>query len=221
MVSRLGIRIILTIHAKCVIDDNDETDIQPNKTYLALANEVDGSSNLCFSKKDMRNYIIRKLHSTDDNVDLKEMLKYQSKLLYAIDIDESYKLKSALWVDEKCKASYEYFGDMVSFHTIYKKNKHALPFTSFVGVNHHGKSTLFGCALLGNEDIPSFEWIPTHWVKCMGIVPQGIITNQCKAMFGAIKKGPTIYSSQTVHMAHHEEDTPEAPRLLLLQRFAC
>ncbi|RYR38872.1 hypothetical protein Ahy_A09g044144 [Arachis hypogaea] len=30
----------LTMHAKCVIQNNDEADIQPNKTYLALANEV-------------------------------------------------------------------------------------------------------------------------------------------------------------------------------------
>ncbi|QHO53748.1 Protein FAR1-RELATED SEQUENCE [Arachis hypogaea] len=31
----------LTMHAKCVITDNDEAGIRPNKTYLALANEVD------------------------------------------------------------------------------------------------------------------------------------------------------------------------------------
>ncbi|RYR76166.1 hypothetical protein Ahy_A01g000774 [Arachis hypogaea] len=31
----------LTMHAKCVITDNNEAGIRPNKTYLALANEVD------------------------------------------------------------------------------------------------------------------------------------------------------------------------------------
>ncbi|RYR62511.1 hypothetical protein Ahy_A04g020168 [Arachis hypogaea] len=30
----------VTIHAKCVITDNDKAGIRPNKTYLALANEV-------------------------------------------------------------------------------------------------------------------------------------------------------------------------------------
>ncbi|RYR44623.1 hypothetical protein Ahy_A08g040925 [Arachis hypogaea] len=29
----------LTMHTKCVIKDNDEADIRPNKTYLALTNE--------------------------------------------------------------------------------------------------------------------------------------------------------------------------------------
>ncbi|MED6114642.1 hypothetical protein PIB30_082313 [Stylosanthes scabra] len=45
----------LSLHAKCVIEDNDEAGIRPNKTYLALSNEVGGSSNLTFSEKDVRN----------------------------------------------------------------------------------------------------------------------------------------------------------------------
>ncbi|RYR63175.1 hypothetical protein Ahy_A04g020969 [Arachis hypogaea] len=93
----------LSMHAKCVITDNDEAGIRPNKTYLALANKVCG---------------------------------------------------------------------------------HGLLFASFVGINHHGKSTLLGCALLGSEKIPSFEW----WVRCIGTAPKGIITDQCKAMTGAIRK---------------------------------
>ncbi|RYR21516.1 hypothetical protein Ahy_B03g066825 [Arachis hypogaea] len=89
----------LAMHAKCVIEDNDETSIWPNKTYSCA----------------------------DNNADVKEM------------------------------ASNEYYGDMVSFDTTYRRNKHRLPFASFVGVNHYGKSTRLGYALLGNEKIPSFE----------------------------------------------------------------
>ncbi|RYQ93383.1 hypothetical protein Ahy_B09g099665 [Arachis hypogaea] len=33
----------LTMHPKCVITDNNEAGIRPNKTYLALANDVGGS----------------------------------------------------------------------------------------------------------------------------------------------------------------------------------
>ncbi|MED6125259.1 hypothetical protein PIB30_066951 [Stylosanthes scabra] len=38
---------------ECVIEDNDEAVIRPNKTYLALSNEVGGSSNLNFLEKDV------------------------------------------------------------------------------------------------------------------------------------------------------------------------
>ncbi|MED6138681.1 hypothetical protein PIB30_076745 [Stylosanthes scabra] len=57
----------LNMHAKCVIEDNDEAGIRPNKTYLALSNEVGGASNLNFSEKDVRNYITCKLRTSDPN----------------------------------------------------------------------------------------------------------------------------------------------------------
>ncbi|RYR13095.1 hypothetical protein Ahy_B04g070268 isoform N [Arachis hypogaea] len=133
----------LTMHAKCVITDNDEAGIRPNKTYLALANEVGGSSNLSFSEKDVRNYIASNLRCSDDNADFNGMMNY-------------------------FVASYEYYRDVVSFDTIYRRNRHGLPFASFVSVNHHGKSTLLGYALLVSEEILSFELVFTQWVRCVG-----------------------------------------------------
>ncbi|RYR40375.1 hypothetical protein Ahy_A09g046129 [Arachis hypogaea] len=191
----------LTMHAKCVITDNDEAGIRPNKTYLALANEVGGSANLGFSEKDVRNYITRNLRCSYDNEDFQGMMNYFVRMkeinpnfFYAIDVDDANKFRNALWVDARCRASYEYYGDVVSFDTTYRRNsclcsfhKHGLPFASFVGVNHHGKSTLFGCALLGSEEIPRFEWVFTQWVRCVGSAPRGIITDQCKAMTGAFR----------------------------------
>ncbi|RYQ95454.1 hypothetical protein Ahy_B08g090751 [Arachis hypogaea] len=66
--------------------------------------------------------------------------------------------------------------------------KHGLPFASFVGVNHHGKSTLLDCALLGNDETPSYGWVFSQWLKCIGTAPQGIINDQCKSMYGVIRK---------------------------------
>ncbi|RYR77595.1 hypothetical protein Ahy_A01g002117 [Arachis hypogaea] len=51
----------LTMHAKCVIEDNDEAGIRPNKTFLTLTNEARAPSNLGFSEKDLRNYITARL----------------------------------------------------------------------------------------------------------------------------------------------------------------
>ncbi|XP_016192176.1 protein FAR1-RELATED SEQUENCE 6-like [Arachis ipaensis] len=119
----------LTMHAKCVITDNNEAGIRPNKTYLALANK-----------------------------------EINPNFFYAIDVDDANKFRSTLWVDARCRASYEYYGDVVSFDTTYIRNRHGLPFASFVGVNHHGKSTLLGCALLGSEETDLYanqrKWVP-------------------------------------------------------------
>ncbi|RYR03744.1 hypothetical protein Ahy_B06g083012 isoform D [Arachis hypogaea] len=134
----------LTMHAKCVITDNDEAGIRPNKTYLALANDVDGSSNLSFLEKDVRNYITSNLRYSDDNEDFQGMMTYFVRIkeinpnfFYAIDVDDANKFRSALWVYARCRALYEYYRDVVSFDTT-----HGLSFASFVGVNHHG-ITLF------------------------------------------------------------------------------
>ncbi|XP_025669109.1 protein FAR1-RELATED SEQUENCE 5-like [Arachis hypogaea] len=184
----------LTMHAKIVIQNNDEASIRPNKTYLALANEVGGSSKLGYLETDVRNNIMRNLRCAYINADVKEMIIYfmrmrdiNSNFFYAVDVDETNKFKSALWVDAICRASYEYFRDVVSFDTTYSRNKYGLPFASFVGVNHHGKSTLIGSALLENEKIRSFEYVFKQWLKCMGTPPQAIITDQCKSMFGTIR----------------------------------
>ncbi|XP_052118927.1 protein FAR-RED IMPAIRED RESPONSE 1-like [Arachis duranensis] len=157
----------LTMHAKCIITDNDEAGIRPNKTYLVLANEVDF--------KGVMNYFVR-------------MKEINSNFFYAIDVDDANKFRSGLWVDARCRALYECYRDVVLFDTTYKRNKHGIPFASFVGLNHHEKSTLLGCALLGSEEIPSFEWVFTQWVRCIGTTPREIITDQCKVMTGAIRK---------------------------------
>ncbi|RYR04765.1 hypothetical protein Ahy_B06g084538 [Arachis hypogaea] len=157
----------LTMHAKCVITDNNEAGIRPNNTYLALTNAVGGSSNLSFSEKNVRNYITSKLRCADDNADFKEMMNYFVRMkeinpnfFYAIDVDDA--------------------------------NKHGLLFAFFVGVNHNGKSTILGCALLGSEEIPSFEWVFMQWVRCAGTAPRRIITDQYKAMVGAIRKSGLV-----------------------------
>ena len=41
----------------------------------------------------------------------------------------------------------------------YKVNVYEMPFGIFVGVNNHGKTILFGCALLRNETTSAFRWL--------------------------------------------------------------
>ena len=67
----------------------------------------------------------------------------------------------------------------MSFDTTYLTNKYDMPFAAFVGVNHHGQSTLLGCTLLSNEDTETFIWLFESWLACMSNhAPNAIITNQ-------------------------------------------
>ncbi|RYR45370.1 hypothetical protein Ahy_A07g031211 isoform B [Arachis hypogaea] len=68
------------------------------------------------------------------------------------------------------------------------QNRYNLVLGSFVVVNHHGQSTLLGCALIKNEDIQSFKWIFKCWLRCMGgKAPKGILIDQCASIQRAIK----------------------------------
>ncbi|XP_025703892.1 protein FAR1-RELATED SEQUENCE 5-like [Arachis hypogaea] len=132
-------------------------------------------------------FVTRSRNNNVDKTNKKSRIPINQSIHYSheVDVDEANKFKSALWVDARCRTSYEYYGDMVSFDTTYSRNKHGLLFASFIGVNHHGKSTLLGCTLLGNEEIRSIEWIFKQWLQCMGTPPKAIIVDQCKFMLGA------------------------------------
>ncbi|XP_022870713.1 protein FAR1-RELATED SEQUENCE 5-like [Olea europaea var. sylvestris] len=69
-----------------------------------------------------------------------------------MDLDDKGRLKNVFWAENRCRQSYKEFGDIVTFDTTHMTNKYDMPFAPFVGVNHHGQSTLLGCGLLSNVD---------------------------------------------------------------------
>ena len=67
----------------------------------------------------------------------------------------------------------------MTFDTTYLTNRYDMPFTPFVGVNHHGQSTLLGWGLISNEDTETFIWLFKNWKTCMfDCAPKAIITYQ-------------------------------------------
>ncbi|KAK9681877.1 hypothetical protein RND81_10G034200 [Saponaria officinalis] len=63
-----------------------------------------------------------------------------------------------------------------------------MSFSPFVGVNHHRSTVIFAVALISYEDTETFEWVFEKWVECMGRAPTVMLTDQCKAMEGAVRK---------------------------------
>jgi len=109
---------------------------------------------------------------------------------YAVmDLDDESRLRNVFWADARSRASYESFGDVVTFDTTYLTNKYGMPFAPFVGVNHHGQSILLGAGLLSSEDTKNFVWLFQTWLECMnGRAPNAIITDQDRAIKNAIAR---------------------------------
>jgi hypothetical protein len=75
------------------------------------------------------------------------------------------------------------FGDVITFDTTHKMNKHRMPLAMFVGSNHQLQNVVFGQALLRDESTESFAWLFTTFKTCMhGHEPHVILTGECLLM---------------------------------------
>ncbi|XP_021756091.1 protein FAR-RED IMPAIRED RESPONSE 1-like [Chenopodium quinoa] len=103
------------------------------------------------------------------------------------------KQRKKVFDDGDAKGMFAYFKRMVDdnskfFHT-YRVDEE--------GVNHHGQTILFGCALVTHENVETFEWVFSNWLRCMDDkAPAGILTDQD----AAIRKALKVFENITEHV---------------------
>ena len=106
---------------------------------------------------------MRKMHDVNDAMDLlkfcKVVKKRNSKFQYAFTTNEEKMLEHIFWSYPHSFDWYQKYDNVVVFYTTYKVNAYNMPFGIFVGINNHGKTILFGCALLRNETTSAFRWL--------------------------------------------------------------
>ncbi|OWM87290.1 protein FAR1-RELATED SEQUENCE 6-like [Punica granatum] len=181
-------------YSKRRLELNDRASVPLNKNLHSPVIGIAGYVNSLFGDKDSRQYVAKvgqfKLGIGDAEA-LRDyfvrMQRRNSNFFYVIDMDSEGRLRNAFWADSRSKATYEYFGDVVSFDTTYVTSKYNVPLASFVGVNHHGQSVLFGSALLSREDVDTYVWLFRSWMEFMGgRSPNVVITDQCRLIQIAI-----------------------------------
>ncbi|XP_057747088.1 protein FAR-RED IMPAIRED RESPONSE 1-like [Arachis stenosperma] len=167
----------LSMFVRRTIETHEKIGIKPSKTYQSFVAAAGSHRELEISEED----------------DAKEFGKYlvrekNQNFFFELNLEGDHYIKHALWADARSRAAFDYFGDVVSFDTTYNTNRYNFVLCSFVGVNHHGQSTLLGCTLIKNEDIQSFKWLFECWLRCMGgKAPKGILTDQCTSIQRAIE----------------------------------
>ncbi|KAL5541713.1 hypothetical protein UlMin_009423 [Ulmus minor] len=96
---------------------------------------------------------------------------------------------SIFWADGRSRFSCSQFGDAIILDTSYRKSISLVPFATFIRINHHKQSVLFGCAVITNESEESFTWLFQTCLRAMsGLHPLSIIADQDKAIQKAVKK---------------------------------
>ncbi|CAA3021758.1 Hypothetical predicted protein [Olea europaea subsp. europaea] len=145
-------------------------------------------------EKDCRNYVeqVRRLRLGEEDAAaiqfyFSNMQARCSGFFFSMDLDEESLLRNIFWAVNRSRLTYKEFGDVVTFDTTYLTNKYDMPFAPFVGVNHHGQSTLLGCGLLSNENTETFVWFFKTWFQCMHrkhpLVLLPIKTGPCRMQF--------------------------------------
>ncbi|RYR30606.1 protein FAR1-RELATED SEQUENCE 5-like [Arachis ipaensis] len=116
-----------------------------------------GYDKVGFTSKDLHNHISKTRRGKVKDGDAFAVLAY---LFSKADSDPLFlgkftlkdgRLDNLVWADGESVIDYECFGDVLAFDTTYKKNVYNKPLVIFSGTNHHGQTTIFGCALLSNE----------------------------------------------------------------------
>jgi hypothetical protein len=77
-------------------------------------------------------------------------------------------LRNIFWSHVSHRAECRDFGDVITFDTTHKTNKHRMPLAMFVGLNHQLQNVIFGQTLLRDESSESFEWLFSTFKTCMG-----------------------------------------------------
>lgn len=156
--------------------------------------QASGLGNVGCIDKDIQNYRRDKREAIKEKdaqflyERLKQLQEMDPAFFFTIEKDLQYRITHVFWADPTFRNSYSDFGDVVTFDTTYMTNCYNLIFDAFVGLNHHGQSILFDCALLLNETFDSFVWFFNNWLQAMlGAPPKSIITDEDRAMTNAIK----------------------------------
>jgi hypothetical protein len=77
-------------------------------------------------------------------------------------------IRNIFWSHASECAECRDFGDVVTFDTMHKTNKHRMPLAMFVGSNHQLQNVVFDQALLRDEQVESFMSLFMMFKTCMG-----------------------------------------------------
>ncbi|OMO91422.1 hypothetical protein COLO4_18372 [Corchorus olitorius] len=143
------------------------------------------------------NYAVRQVNKKRTlGRDAQNLLDYFKKtqaenpgFFYAIQLDDDNRMANVFWADARSRSAFMHFGDAVTLDTSYKVNQYRVPFAPFTGVNHHGQTILFGCALLLDDSEASFVWLFKTFLTAMNDrQPVSLITDQDKAIQTAVSQ---------------------------------
>jgi hypothetical protein len=115
-----------------------------------------------FGKKNIDN-LKQSERKRKQNTDIACTLKYIERIQLTkpgfcckMEVDGTGAVRSLFWTDGRSRMDYKIYGEFISFDTTYSTNKYNMPFAPILGINGHGKTIVFGWALLKDQRADTF-----------------------------------------------------------------
>uniref|UniRef100_J3NAK1 SWIM-type domain-containing protein n=1 Tax=Oryza brachyantha TaxID=4533 RepID=J3NAK1_ORYBR len=106
--------------------------LQQHQVMDVMERDHGGYEATGFTSRDLYNFFVRQRKKRIQEGDAEHVIKL-------------------FWTDAQSRIDYDAFGEVVVFDSTYRVNKYNLPFIPFVGVNHHGSTIIFACAIVSDE----------------------------------------------------------------------
>ncbi|KAL4358013.1 hypothetical protein AHAS_Ahas09G0244200 [Arachis hypogaea] len=179
---------------KAQVDSFKQFGIPTSKIMAYMAGQSGGYGMLRFTKRDLYNYVhgqrVARICDSDvavtvsylegkANADMRTVARYTRT--------SDNRLGSLIWADGEMMMDYRLFGNMLAFESTYRSNKYRKPLVIFSGTNHHKQTSIFGFALLEDEEVRTYRWVLMNLLDVMGQkMPCVVVTDGDKVMRIAI-----------------------------------
>ncbi|XP_057755962.1 protein FAR1-RELATED SEQUENCE 5-like [Arachis stenosperma] len=179
---------------KAQVDSLKQFGIATSKIMAYMAEQSGGYGMLRFTKWDVYNYVHRQRVARILDGDAAATISYlegkanadmRSVARYTRTPDN--RLGSLFWADDEMMMDYQLFGDVLAFDSTYRSNKYKKPLVVFSGSNYHKQTTIFGFALLEDEEVRTYRWVLLNLLDVMAQKkPCVVVTDGDKVMRTAI-----------------------------------
>ncbi|KAM0902367.1 hypothetical protein ACQ4PT_019396 [Festuca glaucescens] len=183
----------MSSHDKMLSQLLQEIRVKPTKIMQVFRRMAGTSGNVNFGKRKLDN-LKQGERKNKKNSDIQYTMKYIERLQLTkpgfcckMDVDLEGSVRSLFWTDARSRMDYKLYGEIICFDTTYSTNKYNMPFAPIIGINGHGRTIVYGWALLKDQTAETFEWIFESFLEVMEQKkPTLILTDQDQAMRNAI-----------------------------------